>query len=339
VIEDKNMAKLLNNIVSIFHVEDMKEFTRIIYTCDLHGSNIAWKKFINAIKIYEADVAIIGGDLTGKFLVPIYKIGENKYRAMFQGKEKIISDVEINDFIENISNTGGYALVLEKDFSRNSAELENLLKDAMIQRAREWVKMAEESFKDSDVKFYMLPGNDDIFEVDKVIEKSNLVVNPEGRVVYIDDFHEMLSTGFTCMTPWKCPRDVADDVIKEKIEKMLAQVHDLESSIFNFHCPPYGTILDLAPHLDATLKPIVKHGQLEMIHVGSKAIFDAIKKYQPLLGLFGHIHEARGHTKIGRTLCINPGSEYSSGVLSVAVVNLENRKKGKVKSFWMPTAM
>ena len=45
------------------------------------------------------------------------------------------------------------------------------------------------------------------------------------------------------------------------------------------------------------------------------------------MSLHGHIHESRGEARIGRTLAINPGSEYSEGVLRGAIITL-NRKKG-----------
>jgi Icc-related predicted phosphoesterase len=59
---------------------------------------------------------------------------------------------------------------------------------------------------------------------------------------------------------------------------------------------------------------------------------EAIEEGQPALSLHGHIHEARGNTRIGRTLCINPGSSYEQGQLLGAVVDLDSKKK-KIKRF------
>ena len=102
-----------------------------------------------------------------------------------------------------------------------------------------------------------------------------------------------------------------------------------ERTIYNFHCPPYGSGLDEAPELTDDLRP--KHGGRSIVPVGSKAVREAIEEGQPVLALHGHIHEARGNTRIGRTLCINPGSSYEQGQLLGAVVNLDG--KGKVKRF------
>jgi Icc-related predicted phosphoesterase len=78
--------------------------------------------------------------------------------------------------------------------------------------------------------------------------------------------------------------------------------------------------------LDANLVQAADH----KIHVGSRAVAKMIEKYQPLIGLHGHIHESRGAQKIRRSLIINPGSEYSEGILKGAAIILE---KGKVKDY------
>jgi Icc-related predicted phosphoesterase len=79
---------------------------------------------------------------------------------------------------------------------------------------------------------------------------------------------------------------------------------------------------------------IVKGGQLVMFGAGSASVRHAIEIHQPLLGLHGHIHESPGAVKLGRTLCINPGSEYGEGVLRGCLVNIAN---GKIDSYQMTT--
>jgi uncharacterized protein len=94
--------------------------------------------------------------------------------------------------------------------------------------------------------------------------------------------------------------------------------------IFNFHVPPHETPIDQAALLD---RPVMKGGMPVIAGAGSTAVRDALAKYQPMLSLHGHIHESRGEARIGRTLAINPGSEYSEGVLRGAIITL-SRKKG-----------
>jgi Icc-related predicted phosphoesterase len=110
------------------------------------------------------------------------------------------------------------------------------------------------------------------------------------------------------------------------LEELVSTVRDKSNAIFNFHAPPYGFALDLAPELT---KDLVQAADRK-IHVGSRAVARMIEKYQPLIGLHGHIHESRGAQKIKKTLIINPGSEYSEGILKGAMIVLE---KGKVKDY------
>ena len=48
--------------------------------------------------------------------------------------------------------------------------------------------------------------------------------------------------------------------------------------------------------------------------------------YGLAIALHGHIHESRGVTKLGSTVCINPGSSYSEGTLDGCIVTLRGNK-------------
>jgi len=173
------------------------------------------------------------------------------------------------------------------------------------------------------VKCYISPGNDDRFDIDEALKSSSVVQCPEDEVVWLDDKHEMITSGWTNFSPWNSPRETTEDKLSEIFNRMISKVERMDNCIFNLHCPPFDTPLDVAPELDKTLKPVVHSGgEVSMIHVGSKAVRESIVKCSPFLGLHGHIHEARGFTKIGRTLCINPGSEYGEGILRGALLNV-----------------
>ena len=113
---------------------------------------------------------------------------------------------------------------------------------------------------------------------------------------------------------------------------MTQKVQHTEKCIFNLHCAPNDTPIDLAPELDLTQRPVVKRGRVTIIHVGSKADRRAIKTCKPVLALHDHIHESREFVMIGRTPRINPGSDYSEGILHGALINLD--QKG-VKSYML----
>lgn len=310
--------------------------TRIFFTSDVHGSEVCFMKFLNSAKFYQADVLILGGDITGKMIVPIVHQPDGTAVADFLGTQQVMkTPAEVQALEKNIRNSGYYP------YSSTPEEVEKLQADkqlvnelfskVMAQGVKRWVGIAEERLKGSKAKCFISPGNDDRFDVDAPLRESSVIIYPEEKVVSIDDNHEMISSGWANITPWNSPREVPEEELIKKFGPMVDKVQHMENAIFNLHVPPYNTPLDLAPELDATLKPVVKGGGgISMIHVGSTTVRQMIEQHKPLLGLHGHIHESRGFVKIGRTLCINPGSEYGEGILRGAVINLD--QKG-VKSY------
>jgi len=143
----------------------------------------------------------------------------------------------------------------------------------------------------------------------------------------------MLSLGYSNMTPWRCARDIEEDELAKKINDLARKISDMNMAIFNIHVPPHGTPIDEAPELDENLRPkLAPGGEVMKRPVGSTAVRSAIEKYQPMLGLHGHVHESRGFVKIGRTLCVNPGSEYTEGILRGVLIQIDLKKK-KVGDF------
>lgn len=305
--------------------------TRIFFTSDVHGSEVCFLKFLNAAKFYQAQVLILGGDITGKMIVPIVQQEDGTYLSEFLGAPLVIkNNEERDDLVKKIRNSGFYPYQTAPDEMKKLSEdktlRDELFSIVMVDGVRRWVQIAEQRLKGTDVKCYISPGNDDRFDIDAVLKASSVVLYPEEEVVWVDSNHEMITTAWTNPTPWKSPRETSEEELAKKVAQMTSKVERMENCIFNLHCPPYNTQLDVAPELDATLKPIVNSGGgINMIHVGSLAVREAIEKHKPLLGIHGHIHESRGFAKIGRTLCINPGSEYGEGILRGAIINLDDK--------------
>ncbi len=313
----------------------MKSRLKIFHASDVHGSDKCFRKFLNVPKVYGVDVIIMGGDITGKMLVPIVEQKSGSYKTEYMGNEvKITSQEELKSIVKLIADAGGYPYVCSGDeydrLKNDPAYLDRVFKGQIVKRVEEWVRLAEERLKNTNVEVYIMPGNDDYPEIDEALSKSSFVINPDGKVVEIGGRYEMISTGYVNMTPWKAPRDVSDEKLEEVLEELISKVKKLSDSIFSLHAPPYDTPIDLAPLLDNTLKPVLAGGELVMTHVGSMAVRKSIEKYQPLLGLHGHIHESKGVVKIGRTLCLNAGSDYLAGNLQGALITLED---GKVKNY------
>jgi Icc-related predicted phosphoesterase len=302
----------------------------------VHGSDVCFKKFINAASFYDVDVLILGGDITGKMIVPIIEQPNGSFEANFLGKQVILNnEEEVKQLEQKIRNAGFYPYRTNPQEVTKLKEDEKMLNELfsrlMMESVKKWIEFAESKLQKLKVKCFIMPGNDDQFIIDQILNSSKIIVNPEGKALHLDEHHEMVSTGYANITPWRCPRDVSEEELAKKINNMISQVDNIKNCIFNFHCPPYGTTLDLAPKLDENLKPIVSGGGFIMEHVGSKAIRKALEEYQPLLGLHGHIHESRGIDNIGRTICLNAGSEYIEGVLRGIIIILSD---GKIKSYY-----
>jgi Icc-related predicted phosphoesterase len=308
--------------------------TRLLFSTDIHGSERCFVKFLNAGKMYKANVLILGGDLTGKMLVPLIKQKDGSYSVYFLGKDYVLnSSDEVEAFIQKVRAIGYYAYLTTREeveeFSRDAKKLSEIFERMIVETLERWMNIAEERLKGLEIKLFISPGNDDIHAVDEVLKKHECdkIIYCEEKVVHIDDHHEMISLGYSNITPWRCPRDISEEKFYEKIRNLASKIENMENAIFNIHCPPAGTTLDVAPKLDEELKPILGlGGQVIMVNVGSTAVRRAIEEFQPLLGLHGHIHESKGFFKIGRTLCINPGSEYSEGILRGFLADLTEKK-------------
>jgi len=305
---------------------------KIFFATDIHGSEICWKKFLNAAAFYKADMIILGGDVTGKAMVPI--VAQNGYwETRIRGELIQVQTREDLAAVEQrIRDRGFYPMVITPEEYSHIAGSEQAkderFETEMLRSLDRWLNMADDKLGHRGaIPCILNGGNDDIFDIDPVIESSKAVTFAEGKVLDLDGFY-MASMGYTNPTPWDTHREEPEDRLARRIDAAVAAVPDLSRAIFNFHAPPHATGLDEAPALDANLRPT--HGGAVMKPVGSTAVREAITRYQPLLSVHGHIHESKGVAKLGRTLAVNPGSSYSDGVLQAALLELDP-KKGKVK--------
>jgi uncharacterized protein len=306
---------------------------RIFFATDIHGSEVCWRKFLNAGKFHKADVLVMGGDMTGKAMVPITGSGET-WRVTLQEQETAINgEAELVAMEKRIADRGYYPIRLSPDemtaWQADSALVDDRFKAEMVGQVERWMALADDRLAGTGIRCVVSPANDDIFELDPIIAAAKLVELGESNTIQLDGF-AMVSTGWANPTPWNTFRELPEDQLRHRIDGLLADVPDRKRAIFNFHAPPFGSNLDNAPKLDAEMK-YVSGGQA-LIPVGSHAIRDAILEYGPVLSLHGHIHEGRGAVKLGRTLAVNPGSTYEDGVLQAAIVDLDS-KKGEVKRY------
>jgi Icc-related predicted phosphoesterase len=305
---------------------------KLFFATDIHGSETCWRKFLNSGKHYGVDAIVLGGDMTGKALVPVISDGGDRWHAtLLENRTELVGDEQVTQFEEAVIRRGYYPFrttpeevrALQQDEPRWHA----LFQEKMLETVEKWMRLADERLAGTGIRCFCCPGNDDQFEVDEIIEQSSYVECGEGRVVEIDGF-QMASTGWANITPWHTYREEEEPQLKQRLEEVVAQVTaPPEKTIFSFHCPPHGTGLDDAPELTEDMR--LKDAGRSTKPCGSTAVREVIQQRQPALSLHGHIHEARGSTRLGNTLCINPGSSYEQGQLLGAVIELDGKKKVK----------
>lgn len=303
--------------------------TTLFFASDIHGSEICWKKFLNAGKFYNADVLILGGDITGKAIVPIIHLGGDQYRVtLLQQRSELNGKEELAEMKNRIRSRGYYPYITTPDemaeFEKDPEKVYTLFVSESLTVIEQWMEIAQQKLQNTNIKVFVSPGNDDRFEVDEMIRMSKRVTLAEGEVIEVDRNHEMITSGWSNKTPWNTYREESEDLLAIRYAKMTSLLKKPDRSIFNIHVPPFNSNLDEAPELDENLRP--KYAGNALKPTGSTALRKAIEQFNPLLGLHGHIHEGRGVSHIGKTLCINPGSMYEQGTLLGALVSLGEQR-------------
>lgn len=311
--------------------------TKLFFATDIHGSDICWSKFLNAGKFYEADVLILGGDMTGKAVVPIIHQGGDNYKVTLLEQDfDITTEAEMADMVKKIRSRGYYPYTTNPDelqYLQDKPEaIHEIFVTQVLKVVQQWMDQADKKLEGTGLRVFCSPGNDDMDEVDEIIRSSKCVQLVEGKVTQLDAHHEMIASGWSNHTPWNTEREEDEPQLKARYDAMICQLKDSRNAIFDIHVPPYKSGLDDAPELDKNLRPVLAGQSLQP--VGSTALREAILKYQPLLGLHGHIHEGRGATRLGKTLCINPGSMYEQGTLLGTIVKLG---KNKIENYVLTT--
>ena len=303
--------------------------TTIFFATDIHGSDICWSKFLNAGKFYGADRMILGGDMTGKAVIPFIHQGGKNYRAtLLEQVFEMSNEEELADIQKRVRSRGYYPYLTTPDeiaeLEKDPAQISKIFLQEVLKVVQQWMDLADKKLEGTDMKVYCAPGNDDMDEVDEIVKSSKHVMLVEGQITQLDDHHEMIASGWSNRTPWDTHREEDEEQLAARYEAMTSKLKNPKTAIFNIHVPPYKSQLDEAPELDKDLRPVLAGNSMKP--VGSTALRESIEKVQPLLGLHGHIHEGRGAARIGKTLCINPGSMYEQGTLLGTIVKLGKHK-------------
>jgi uncharacterized protein len=310
---------------------------RVYFATDIHGSEVCWRKFLNAGRFYGADTLIMGGDVSGKAVIPVVSCPGGYLIRQLSG-DRVLTEADVGQAEARIRDMGFYPYrttdeELEETWDQPAA-VDAIFLSLMRKTLAGWLDLAEQRLAGTGIQLYMMTGNDDPPELQEMLRDAPGVTETEGQLVELGEGITMASYGWSNRTPWNTPREMDDDELEKQIETVVAEVPRPERAVFNLHVPPARTAIDLAPALDDTLKPVVKGGALMMKSVGSEGVRRVLERHQPMLGLHGHIHESRGAVRLGRALSINPGSEYGDGVLRGALLELDARKG--VRSYQLP---
>jgi len=295
---------------------------KLFFATDIHGSDLCFRKFFSAIREYRADIALLAGDLSGKLMVPIEE-KNGTYLCSLYGAEVLAKNAtELADLEKKIANMGFYSYIASpseiEELHKNPEKGDEVFGRLIAERLNQWVRLADQKLRASLTKVYIGPGNDDPLTVDSILESSERMTFLDEKAVDTGGY-EVITTAFSNPTPWNTPRECDEQGLMGRIDRLASMVKTMKTTIFNFHVPPYGTLLDVAPKL-RDMEPVPG----SVSSVGSLAVKQAINRYQPLLGLHGHIHESKAAQRFGRTLCVNPGSEYSEGILRGVLLTLDN---------------
>jgi uncharacterized protein len=308
------------------------EATTIFFATDLHGSETCFRKFVAAARFYGADLLVLGGDLTGKLVVPLVSVPGGRWEAWVHGRRRLLDEAGAAELERQARVAGSYTRRMGPDehqhLEANPEAVEELFAELMAETLRRWLRLAEERLAGSDVRILTAPGNDDPWMVDGVLAEhgGGRVVLAEGEIVEVAPGHELLTTGWTNKTPWNTPREYPEEAIAQRLDDLAAGLANPAGALFNVHVPPYDSRLDTAPLLGQDLKVKTSMGGEVTAPVGSTAVRDAIERHQPLVSLHGHIHESGGTVRLGRTLAVNAGSEYGEGVLRGVLVTVGGGK-------------
>ncbi len=307
--------------------------TRFLFSTDFHGSETIWRKFLNSAKHFDLDALVLSGDMMGKLMIPIVERPDGKYDTSLHAEQFVLTKEEIPEFAKRCRMITYLPYVTKPEeverISNDETYREDLFERLEQETIRTWLSLIRERVPEK-CKIILSPGNDDKLSIDTIIraEMANIpnLIFGEQEVVCLDEEHEVLCYGWSNPTPFNSPRECSEEEIETHLEKVVAQIKNMKTAVFCIHVPPYQSTIDEAPLITKDMKYDMSSGRVQMVPVGSTAVRKIIEKYQPLLGLHGHIHESPGFIHIGRTQCLNPGSEYAEGILKAFLVEINGPK-------------
>ncbi len=264
----------------------------LLFSSDLHGNKLLYKKLIYFCVEYRPDIVLLGGDL-------FPKSGNNI--EIFSNQKKFAQ----NDFVMFLSHikakVGSSVGVMlgNDDFS--------VLKDVLLPfQDKEVFRLIDNKLWDTGlgwdvIGFNLVPETPFYLKDLERIDEPDIEIKNERLDGIISTPNGLTSIN---VKNWF----VSNPSLSEELTG-LPSVTNPDKTILVSHAPPYNTSLDML--FDGT-------------HVGSKSIKTYIEKTQPAICLHGHIHESfyvskKYHTTIGNSICFNPGQIHIPNLDAVLI--------------------
>ena len=234
-------------------LSSMAARTRVFFATDLHGSSKCFRKFVNAGPAYGADVLVLGGDVAGKALQTIVRRPTAAGTARSSGPTTTSTEGPDLEGLEKLIADHGYypyrAEPGELDAPPRDGSLDALFVRLMRRAARVVADARRRAAATASARrlFFML-GNDDPAELRPLLDGAPWGTHAEGRIVALDDDHEMISWGYSNITPWHSHREQTEDQLDAAFARHGgAGCATPPAASSTSTCRRYGTGLDDAP--------------------------------------------------------------------------------------------
>ena len=220
----------------------MARKTKLFFATDVHGSEMCFRKFLNAGKAYGPDVLVLGGDIAGKAVQAVEDLGGGRFTTTFRGhRYDIESADELARVERTISDVGYYpwrAQPGELDQRIADGTVDELLLELMRQRLERWMELADERLRPIGKQAFWMLGNDDPPSLAEPLQDAPWGEYAEGRVLALDDDHVLISWGWANPTPWDSFREMSEEELAPSFDQLFAGGRRRGARRLQRPCPP-----------------------------------------------------------------------------------------------------
>ena len=139
------------------------------------------------------------------------------------------SDQDLAELERDIADVGYYSFVTSSDeatrMSSDEPARDELLERLMAERVQSWLELATERLGGGEVPLVLIPGNDDEFVIDEILNRPEYAtVNADGKVIDLPGGLQLLACGWSNHTPWQTPREETEDELYVRLDALARQV-------------------------------------------------------------------------------------------------------------------